>query len=432
MARSIWISALARTHRDDCSFMTRAFLTVCCVLAASAVSLAQPPLGFDVSHYEGTITPAEWQQAKASGTVFAFTKATEGLSSSLNDATLVPNMSNGKAAGFLMGCYHFGRPETNTGTAGAQAEADHFIAVAGSYMTGGYLRPVLDLESGGSSNSSAKTALSSWVNDFMNRVQSVKGVEPMIYTNTNYAANYLTSAVAARTLWVANWPVNPDPQTGNPGIGVFNAWAFWQYSDSGTVPGIGTTDVDVFHGTLAQLQTYVIPSAVILCAPTTLSATTTVGGSPASQNFTVKNSGVGTLNYAISADVAWITPTPVSGTSTGELDTITVSYSTGGLAIGNYTGVITVSDAIGGAPSKTVTVSLSVNPSPADLNGDNRVDLNDLQIFLACKTGSDLGPVAAGCENADIDNDNDVDSSDFAFLQRCMNGNQPPPANCAL
>lgn len=409
--------------------MKRAFLTICWFLSLPALLQAQRPLGFDVSHWEGTITLAAWQQAKASGRVFAFTKATEGTSSSLNDSTLAPNMSNGKAAGLLMGCYHFGRPETNTGTAGAQAEANHFVAVAGSYMTGGYLRPVLDIESNGSV--AGKVALSTWVNDFMNRVQVLTGVEPMIYTSTNYAANYLTSAVASRTLWIANWPTSPDPQTGNPGIGVFNAWAFWQYTDAGAVTGIGNIDCDVFHGTLAQLQAYVIPSAFILCAPTTLSATTVLGGSPADQTFTVKNSGVGTLSYAINADVSWITPTPASGASTGELDTITVSYSTGALAIGSYTGSITVSDAVGGAPSQTVTVSLTVNASPADLNGDNRVDVNDVQILLPCMTGSDLGPPAAGCESADIDNDNDVDSSDFALLQRCMNGNQPPPANCA-
>jgi hypothetical protein len=126
-------------------------------------------------------------------------------------------------------------------------------------MTAGYLRPVFDLEDG---YTLGKTALSNWVNAFLDAVETQTGVEPLIYTNTNYAVNYLNSTVAARDLWCAQYLTNPDPQTDVPSIGVFNTWAFWQYTDKGVPPGMTTgVDLNVFNGNYTGLQTYVIPPA---------------------------------------------------------------------------------------------------------------------------------------------------------------------------
>jgi lysozyme len=225
-------------------------LTLIVVLMAAPVVLADRPDGFDVSHWQGEITPAEWQQAYNAGKVFCFTKATQ--SNWFTDSEFVDNMIEGSQAGILMGCYHFADPEYT----GAIAEADHFVSVAGPYLTNGYLRPVLDLEWGSGLGS---TGLSNWVNIWLDRVQSLTGVEPLIYTNTNYATNYLNSTVAHRDLWIANWSTSYDPETDDPPIGVFNSWAFWQWTDSCPIPGIGdTVDCDVFNGTMAELQNFVI------------------------------------------------------------------------------------------------------------------------------------------------------------------------------
>ncbi len=394
---------------------------------------AQRPLGIDVSHYNGTITLSGWQQAYASGRVFAFTKADEGATNTYNDATLVSNMTNGRTAGLLMGCYHFGRPESNT----AVAEADHFVAVAANYVTGGYLRPVLDIETGGSSTTNGKTYLSNWINDWINRVQQLTGVEAMVYTSTNYATNYLNSSVASRTLWVANWPSNPNPQTGNPATGVWSTWTFWQYSDAGSVPGIsGAVDLDVFHYTLAQLQNYVIPTGplpTINRSPATLSPSGVAGLNAGSQSFTVANSGGGTLSFSIIDDAGWMTLSPTSETSTGPTDikTITVTYTTSGLAIGTYNGTITIADSNATNTPQTLAVTLTVQPVPGDFNADGHVNDADALIFASCMTGANLGPPAAGCEAADLDDDNDVDISDFGRFQLCINGNLPADPTCA-
>jgi len=220
-------------------------------LISMQTGLAQRPYGIDVSHWNGDITPSQWNQIYNAGYIFCFAKATEGVN--FTDSEMADNMARGAAAGLYMGCYHFARPTWNS----AVSEAQYFVSVAGNYMTAGYLRPVLDLEDG---SSLGATALSNWANAFINEVVRLTGVEPIIYTNTNYATYYLNSTVANRTLWIAQYFTNPNPQTQNPSIGVFNNWVFWQYSDDGQVPGLSgnDTDVNVHNGTTLSLPDYVI------------------------------------------------------------------------------------------------------------------------------------------------------------------------------
>src|SRR5438094_7014662 len=107
-------------------------------------ALAQRPLGIDVSSYQGS--GINWSSVKASGVSFAWAKATEGLT--VDDADFTVNMANAKAAGVLIGAYHFSHPELHIGSAGADQEADHFWSIASNYIKGGgaYIMPMLDTE----------------------------------------------------------------------------------------------------------------------------------------------------------------------------------------------------------------------------------------------------------------------------------------------
>ncbi|MFX0206925.1 MAG: GH25 family lysozyme, partial [Candidatus Hodarchaeota archaeon] len=195
--------------------------------------------GIDVSHWQGTIN---WSQVYGGGYRFAFCKASEGTS--YTDSTFTTNMNGGTTAGLYMGPYHYARPDVYSAT----AEATHFVSVIDDYMIDGYMRPALDLEEG---TSLGKTALTDWVINFMTYVEDQTGVEPIIYCNSNYANNYLDSRVTQYDLWIANW----DVQT--PNTGVWDTWAFWQYtvSDAGYVPGIsGRADLDYYNGDLSSLE----------------------------------------------------------------------------------------------------------------------------------------------------------------------------------
>ncbi|MCC7087033.1 MAG: glycoside hydrolase family 25 protein [Pirellulales bacterium] len=252
----------------------------CFVVVAwnSAPAAAAHLEGVDISHWQGALSQLNWNSVQSAGKSFAFIKASEGVS--FADPQFVNNISRATTAGILAGAYHYARPDLGNS---AVAEANWFVNQAGSFMQHPYLRPVLDLEVAGVNSTSGRTFLSNWINDFMNRVVALKGpsAEPIVYMNTNYATNYVNSTVANRTLWIANWPASPNPHSDNPGTGVFPTWAFWQYTSSGSVPGIsGRVDLDVAHGDMNFVRSFMIsePStSVFACIAVLIAALAGVG-----------------------------------------------------------------------------------------------------------------------------------------------------------
>jgi uncharacterized membrane protein len=107
-----------------------------------------------------------------------------------------------------------------------------------------------------------------------------------------------------------------------------------------------------------------VSQATISLNPSALSPSTTVGTNAPGQTFNVWNSGGGTLSYAISVDQGWLSCSPASGTSTGEQDAITVSYTTTSLYPGTYSATISISDPAAGNSPQTIPVSLTVTAAP--------------------------------------------------------------------
>lgn len=111
--------------------------------------------------------------------------------------------------------------------------------------------------------------------------------------------------------------------------------------------------------------------------PSSLSPSAAQGSNASSQQFTVRNAGPGTLTYGLADDQPWMSVTPVSGTSTGEEDTITVNYTTSGLSTGTYSGTIVVAATgasntpqhlpvtltVGGPPTYTISGTVTFNGS---------------------------------------------------------------------
>jgi hypothetical protein len=62
-------------------------------------------------------------------------------------------------------------------------------------------------------------------------------------------------------------------------------------------------------------------------------------GDTDSRTFSILNTGIGTLEWSISADQPWMTVSPTSGTNSGE---VSVTANTAGLGPGNYSGTITI------------------------------------------------------------------------------------------
>jgi GH25 family lysozyme M1 (1,4-beta-N-acetylmuramidase) len=209
--------------------------------AALPAATTVPLEGIDVSNWQGTI---DWTRVAAAGKRFAIMKATEGTT--FTDAYYSANHANARAAGLWTTAYHFAQPSTTAGD--AVAEADHFVAVA--KLQSGDLIPALDLEVTGSLG---PAALQAWVAAWLGEVTAKLGVHPMIYTSPNFWKNAMSDTTwfalnGYRVLWVAHWGVTSPTVPAQNWAG--HGWTFWQYSDSGTVPGIaGRVDLDRYNGT---------------------------------------------------------------------------------------------------------------------------------------------------------------------------------------
>ena len=203
--------------------------------------------GIDISNHQDRI---DWSRVKADGIGFAYIKATEGVG--FVDPKLNAFASGAEEAGIPHGFYHFARPDTHSGTStqtvigDAEAEADAFLSVA--FPTRGDLLPALDLETGGL----GARLLVSWVKAWLNRVTERTGVAPILYTYPAFWSQMgNTTQFGSFRLWIANYGVaSPHLPPG------WKSYTIWQYTSSGTVPGIaGMVDLDRLADgvTLAQI-----------------------------------------------------------------------------------------------------------------------------------------------------------------------------------
>ncbi|WP_197526320.1 glycoside hydrolase family 25 protein [Botrimarina colliarenosi] len=224
-------------------------------------------LGVDVSKWQGYVN---WNAMESSGVDFAFARATRG--NDYDDEYFVRNMNGARAAGIPIGPYHYSQPATSMNAYSdpvkqdAINEANDFVdAIQPFYeqYPGSYLRPVLDVEELPTSAevdtvSEQKTYLSAWVKDFNSVVQERLGLDVIIYCNSNYARNYLTSDLSSFDLWIARWTYTTSSRPTAANLGIWDSWDFWQFSDSETIGGESPVDGDYFDGTVDDLQAFIV------------------------------------------------------------------------------------------------------------------------------------------------------------------------------
>jgi GH25 family lysozyme M1 (1,4-beta-N-acetylmuramidase) len=249
--------------------------------------MAQRPLGTDVSSDQQA--DADWISVNNSGVSFAWVEATEGLV--FKNPDFAVNEMNGKAAGVVMGAYHYAHYDENGGASGADAEANYFWSYASPYIEkdGLTLLPMLELGATPTNGSTAAT-VSAWVNEWCNHLAATAAsngmaLQPVIYVSVAFASEWLDSAVIQWPLCMADYN-GENAQTGVPGgTNPWSNWNFWQYADTNWSGG----NSDVFNGSSnTLLTTFVVGN--VAPANVTLNA-------GASATFTVAAHWTNALSY---------------------------------------------------------------------------------------------------------------------------------------
>ena len=196
----------------------------------------------------------------ASGRQFAFIKVSQGNYDV--QSTLAADWTGARTAGVLRSPYHF-----FDGTIDGVTQANWFLAALGSAggLQPGDLPPMLDLECPTSSDQSTTqsdceyTGDSGWVAtatlqqralDWLDTVQQATGLAPIIYSYPSWFADagVTTTQLTNYPLFIATYEACADVPA------PWTTAVFWQYSATGTVPGVtGEVDEDRFFGSAGAL-----------------------------------------------------------------------------------------------------------------------------------------------------------------------------------
>jgi GH25 family lysozyme M1 (1,4-beta-N-acetylmuramidase) len=271
-------------------------------------------LGVDLSRWQSSAQPIDFNRMAAAGVAFAFIKGSDGLAT--EDALAVPLAAAwapaAKAAGILVGYYHFARIPVTVDPAVITLDAQTQAAQAAARLAelGGYdertMPYVLDIE--GVDATITDDLVTLWTTTWLDAMQAATARVPIMYSYRNFlASRYLLDAPNVEKfrnyhLWLAQ-PGNPADPAVQVGQGLSGrpcyetawkqtdcsyVWTFWQYTNSGdrelygipwspTVgdcptdvtlcfPGRGTgrnhLDLNVFNGTAADLSALVTGSWV--------------------------------------------------------------------------------------------------------------------------------------------------------------------------
>jgi len=197
--------------------------------------------GVDVSHYNGTIN---WSKVKASGITFAMLRGVNGKMGNLQvDSTFNTNIKDAAANGVKVGVYRYGYAVT---VAQAQQEAVKIVEAIKASGCKVQYPVVYDVEDADTQGKLTKAELTSIIKAFKGIIEN-NGYKFMIYANKTWLENKIDmDTFANEDIWIARYRDN----TWNLGHGYTGKGniTMWQYTSSGTVPGIsGEVDMNICY-----------------------------------------------------------------------------------------------------------------------------------------------------------------------------------------
>ena len=197
---------------------------------------------FDISQHQRNV---DFRAAKAAGMQAVIIKATEGMN--FVDPRFRQHLAGARAAGLLIGMYHFG-----TGSP-AVGQADDFLKAANP---GPDNLLVLDYEENPSRTGTQMTL--DIAEAFVNRIREKTGRFPAFYCGHLFKEQMGSRkhpVFAQCPLWLAAYVRNPAPHI----QATWPDYALWQYTNGTSghekdpVPGVGPCDRNTFKGTRDEL-----------------------------------------------------------------------------------------------------------------------------------------------------------------------------------
>jgi lysozyme len=198
--------------------------------------------GIDVSHYQGRI---DWEEVATDKTIsFVYIKATEGAN--LVDEFYLRNLYGAKRVGIPAGAYHFFSPSVS-----ALVQLENFRSVVDPRQQD--LIPVVDVEKRGKAS---LVQFQRSLKAFLDGVEHMFGVKPIIYTGVNFYAKYLEGKFTGYKFMVARYADE------FPGLSEDVPIVLWQFTQTGYADGIGGhVDKSVFLDRYG-LADIMLPSSV--------------------------------------------------------------------------------------------------------------------------------------------------------------------------
>jgi lysozyme len=226
--------------------------------------------GVDVSSVQGSI---DWTRVAASGVRFAIIKCSTGNDTGV-DSRFTENVANARAAGLVVGAYHFAYPLPNQAGNPSRDPAEQaqiaFEKSGGLGAEPGDLPPALDLEWPAPQDWAKWRCTAAQIRDwglaYLDKAHSLWGCAPLVYTYPDFW-QHLTVAGGLEEygdypLWIADYAkyggVVPPDDAAPRSLPPWADWTFWQHDGNrGLLLENGMdADFNVFNGdevTLASL-----------------------------------------------------------------------------------------------------------------------------------------------------------------------------------
>ena len=192
--------------------------------------------GIDLSSHNGEV---DFTKVVRADVKYAWIKVTEGTTH-VNPG-FQKKFKDARRAGLIVGAYHFARPDTYAGDPKDwKNEADNFLKqLEVARLECGDLVPVVDLEQGLKTDDNYNCE---WYLNWLDYVGCQTKTRPVIYT-ARWAwqlyimkgSNELQNQLSTYPLWLASYNEGVQPERTTT---LWNKWDIWQWTGSGTVPGV--------------------------------------------------------------------------------------------------------------------------------------------------------------------------------------------------